>query len=506
MPVRHSRPTAAASVLIVGLLASASAGIVGAGPALAAAFTPANLVVVRVGDGSAAPNGTAASVFLDEYTPAGALVQSVPMPTSAAGSNRPLTMSNSASSEGALALSADGRYLTLAGYSATPGTSSVVGTTSSATPRVVGRVAGDGTIDTSTAITDAFSANNVRGAVTDDGSQFWAVGAANGVRLAPLGTTGTTTSISTTATNLRTASIAGGQLYVTTGAGTQGVYAVGMGTPTTGPATAVLVAGASNDYAAVFLDRSAAVVGVDSLYVAIDSGGSAGVLKFSFDGTTWTARGGFTTPGAVRGLTGAVVGGTAELFATTAAGSGSIVKVTDTAAFNAAIAATSTTLVTAGSNTALRGIAFAAAVVGGKRADDHRGAGGLDDRLRRHGHPVGDRHWHRSAELPVVRRSGRRHQRTHRWRHVVALHHASADRHDHLLGAGDERRGRGRQPYRDDHGQRGREHRPDDLADARTGAGADDRRPIQPARATNRGRRRRREPGERPRHRRDQRQ
>src|SRR6476646_382680 len=38
---------------------------------VSAAFTPGDLVVYRVGDGSASLTGIATAVFLDEYTPAG---------------------------------------------------------------------------------------------------------------------------------------------------------------------------------------------------------------------------------------------------------------------------------------------------------------------------------------------------------------------------------------------------------------------------------------------------
>src|SRR5262245_35223006 len=55
------------------------------GTMLGAAITPGDLVIYRVGDGSAALGTTATAVFLDEYTTAGSLVQSIAMPTSGAG-------------------------------------------------------------------------------------------------------------------------------------------------------------------------------------------------------------------------------------------------------------------------------------------------------------------------------------------------------------------------------------------------------------------------------------
>ncbi|GLZ39725.1 hypothetical protein Acsp05_33490 [Actinokineospora sp. NBRC 105648] len=342
--------------MVVAALAVGTAVVVQGQAAAAAGFAPGNVVVARVGTGDAALSSAATAVFLDEYTPAGVLVQSVPLPTA----GKRVTLSGSATSEGALTRSADGRYLTLAGYDADPGTAGVAGTTSAAVNRVVARVDGQGTVDASTTITDTFSANNVRGAATDDGSRFWVVGANGGVRLANLGTTGATTQINTAApTNLRTAVIGGGQLYVSSGSGTTGVYSVGTGLPTTGGQTPALTVPAASPYGIVALDRDPAVPGVDTLYVADDSA-TGGVLKFSSDGTAWTARGSFRPAGAAtRGITGEVTPSGVTLFATTS--TNLLVKVDDTAASAAPIAATSVTLRTAATNTALRGVALAPA-------------------------------------------------------------------------------------------------------------------------------------------------
>src|SRR5260221_102810 len=96
----------------------------------ASAFTPGNVIVYRVGDGVTALGSTATAVFLDEYTPAGTLVQSVAMPTTPSGSNRRLTASGAATSEGFLTLSSDGKFLALTGYDAALGTAAIAGTPS----------------------------------------------------------------------------------------------------------------------------------------------------------------------------------------------------------------------------------------------------------------------------------------------------------------------------------------------------------------------------------------
>lgn len=352
---RRKSAGALAALLAVPVLAV----VVGASSA-SADFAEGNLVVLRVGSGAATLSGSAAEVFLDEYTTAGSLVRSVPLPTAAAGGAHRLTLSGSATSEGALSRSADGRFLTLAGYDADPGTASVASSASASVARVIGRVDGTGVVDTSTALTDAYSGGNIRGAATDDGSRFWTVGSTGGVRLAAFGATTSTQINSAAPTNLRVVGIFGGQLYVSTGSAPTGVYSVGAGLPTTGGQAPALAAAVPSPYGFAALDRDPTVPGVDTLYVADDSA-SGGLLKFSSDGTTWTARGSLRPSGSgARGVTGAVTGASASLYVTTSTTSGQqLVKVEDTAAFDATLAPTATVLQTAAANTALRGVAFA---------------------------------------------------------------------------------------------------------------------------------------------------
>src|SRR5436189_2016020 len=77
---------------------------------LSAQIALGDLVVLRDGNGVAPLSNGSQAVFLDEYTTAGASVQSIPMPTSASGSDRAFTSSGSATSEGNLNQSVDGRY------------------------------------------------------------------------------------------------------------------------------------------------------------------------------------------------------------------------------------------------------------------------------------------------------------------------------------------------------------------------------------------------------------
>jgi hypothetical protein len=111
----------------------------------AAAFTAGNVAVYRVGSGTGLLVNTGNPVFIDEYTPSGALVQSIALPTAASGLNFPLIASGTAASEGGITRSVDEQCLWMMGYGVAPGGSSVSGTTSALVPRVAGRINTSGT-------------------------------------------------------------------------------------------------------------------------------------------------------------------------------------------------------------------------------------------------------------------------------------------------------------------------------------------------------------------------
>ncbi len=367
--VAPRRRIAGGAALVLAAATLAGLSVVSAPEASAAAFGSGNIVVARVGTGAAALASTATPVFLDEYTTSGVLVQTVTLPTAAAGANRALTLSGTATTEGALQLSADGAYLSLIGYDTAPGTASVTSSSAATINRVVARVAADGSVDTSTALGDAHTGASPRGAVSADGTSFWTTGGSGGVRVAGFGAT-TSTQLNAAPTNVRVPGIADGQLFASSQSGSNvGVNRIGTGLPTTTGQAATLLPGLASGLPAdpngfVFLDRGAAVPGVDTLYVADNSASPAGgVAKFSFDGTTWTARGNLRVNGAgARGIAGTVAGTQADLVVTTNVGGGALVRVADAAAFDAPIAAitsTVTQLAAAATNVAFRGVAFA---------------------------------------------------------------------------------------------------------------------------------------------------
>lgn len=317
--------------------------------------TPGNLLVVRVGTGAAALSNAAQATFVDEYTPAGALVRSIAMPTVPGGAQRALTNSGTATSEGHLSSSPDGRFYCLAGYDAAPGSASIAASLSAATPRVIARIGLDGSVDTSTSTTTAFSANNVRTAITSDGVQFWVAGANSGVQSLTLGSTTSTAASTGTPTNLRALFISGSDLFVTSAsAPTYGVLRVGSGLPTSGAALALLpgfpTAAGPSSYDFFFADAN-------TLYVADDrTVAPGGIQKWTWNGTAWTLAYSLLPTGtSVRALSGVVNGGTTTLYATTTQTSANtIVSVTDLGPTS-----TYTTVATSPLNTALRGIRVA---------------------------------------------------------------------------------------------------------------------------------------------------
>ncbi len=336
-------------------------------------FGLGNLVAVRVGDGTGSLSSTAAPVFLDEFSPAGSAIQSIALPTAVSGSNHMLTLGGSSVGEGALNLSSNGKYLTLAGYDAEPGTANVATTASSTVNRVVARVDASGLVDTTTAMNDGYTGGTtgIRSAVTDDGTRFWTGGQAGsglglgGVRYVSYGNSTSSTALGTAPNNrpnnVRVVEIFNNQLYVSLVTGMitlTGVATFGTGLPTTTQQSTFVLpnfSGAGDLYGFVMLDRNASIAGLDTLYVA-DQG--VGLLKYSFDGANWNARGGVA--GSLTGIAAAVRGNVVDVYATSGTGGGNtIVKLTDTAAFDADLTDTFTTIATAASNTAFRGLAFA---------------------------------------------------------------------------------------------------------------------------------------------------
>lgn len=345
--------------------ATAIAGTLAALTGSAAPFKPGNIVVARVGDGSAALTTAATEVFLDEYTPAGRLVQTIALPTSIGSTNRILTASGTATTELSMTRSVDGRYLVLAGYGATPGTTGVTTSATADVARVIALIGADGNVDTSTSAGDAFDGGSIRAAATVDGTSFYSVGSKGGVYYQAYGNSAGT-QLNTAPVAARSINVAGGNLYISGNTNPYyGISQVGTGLPTADGQTVTALTGfpgasaGSSPNSFYFADLSADVPGVDVVYVA-DDRASAGIQKWSLVNSTWTLNG--TVAGSaslmVRGLGGTTTGTAVSLVTTTGSG---LFALSDNAGYNAApsLTALPAATATAATNTAFRGIAFA---------------------------------------------------------------------------------------------------------------------------------------------------
>lgn len=210
-------------------------------------FQEGNLVVYRLGTGSVGTESydlsvsNSAPIFLDEYTfdedGLLELIQSVPLPETTDGNNISCVGVPSGHQMGLISRSECGRYIIVGGYEAFLATSgahkyqSSWGYDAALRRRVIARVDVDGNINTTTALTDAYSKKDVRGVTSYDGSQFWITGDQDntfGDGLTRYTTFGATSSIKINDLTGRSVITHKGQLYAV---GQERIYRMGMGLP-----------------------------------------------------------------------------------------------------------------------------------------------------------------------------------------------------------------------------------------------------------------------------------
>ena len=263
------------------------------------AFTKGNLVLYKVGKSTADSLSSAGfPVSLDEYTTNGTFVRNHPMPVTVSGPNRRIISSGSSSTEGMMSRSEDKKFLIVTGYDTIPDSdrSAISSSTSANVNRVVGVIGADGSIDATTALTDAYNTNSFRSVASTNGTDIWLAGNGSagtaGVRYTTKGST-TSTLLSTSVTNIRVVNIFKGQLYCTTGSGAfKSISAVGTGLPTTSGQTIAVLPGMPNVTASTEDPNTFSIKPVtgDTAYIA-DSRAknrSGGVQKWAYNGTTWT--------------------------------------------------------------------------------------------------------------------------------------------------------------------------------------------------------------------------
>lgn len=327
----------------------------------AADFTGGNLVVYRVGTPGGTLTNAAAKVFLDEYSPSGTLQQSIALPTTAANGNLPLTAAGQSRSEGLISGSPDGRYVTVTGYAAAPGTTGPSGASLTASSpatvaRVVGLVDGHGGVDTSIALTGAATPSIIRSAATDNGDDVVIAGGDGHLLATTLGGTSTSSAGGTDSSNYNQLSYQSGKLF-TSGILNDRLALVSPGgtlTPVPNLPDNLLTYG----YAVLDLTDGLGWNGTtaDTIYLANASERAGTVDKYRYTGTKWVSAGAVDVPG-VSGLVADVSGGAVSLALTTP---GKLLTVSDPNGSASTFAATGpTVLASAPAGTEFRGVALA---------------------------------------------------------------------------------------------------------------------------------------------------
>lgn len=140
----------------------------------AAPFTAGDIVVERMGSPTESIANTGNTIYLDELTPNGTLVQSIQIPNSGANS---LIDDGTSGNEGGMTLSANGLYLVFPGYNTTlPFASSLTASTATVVPRGIGLVDTNGNFTLAATSTSVYSGSAFRGAASDGNGNFWGSG------------------------------------------------------------------------------------------------------------------------------------------------------------------------------------------------------------------------------------------------------------------------------------------------------------------------------------------
>lgn len=361
-------------------IASAAAAITAMSCAstFAGAFTPGNLVVERLGNGSQTLTANGNTIFFDEYTTSGSHVQAISIPDSTNGTNAgptPMVESGTGGTTGSISLTPDGQTLCFPGYATnTNNASSIVSAASTAVFRAIGTLNANGTFTRVATSSAAFSGSNLRGAAGDGENNFWGAGTASSTAVNAgvyyFGTAASASDISSG--NYRNVKVYNGQLWYTTASGTVGIYTYsGQPTATSTPVLTVPFASADSDYNFVVSPSGNVIYEADDGGFAASSGG---IWKWTGSGTNWTRQynllntgtkgtGCFglavnwnTTPPTLYATTTTMVNTNVQSGAfSTIASTNSLIMVQDTGAPTTNV----TVLATAGAKTFFRGVSFA---------------------------------------------------------------------------------------------------------------------------------------------------
>ena len=227
--------------------------------------------------------------WLDEYTTAGVLVQSIELPTT---TPLALTDSGKASSGGQFSLSADGTSINLFGYDVNSGTGSAT-SSASETAAVVGA---NGTAQLEQFVDQATS--NARSAVYDPSTGKLYTSGGLGLFESTFSAGGTPTTTQIVSGSTGNVQIVSGDVYYSSGTS---VFRL-AGEPTTATGgTTVVSDGSGNSPGQFFFARLGTGptyqnTSADTIYVADSKATNGTLFKFTWNGSTWSAAGTITGP------------------------------------------------------------------------------------------------------------------------------------------------------------------------------------------------------------------
>jgi hypothetical protein len=379
-------------VLSLGVASVALASL--ASTASAAIPTNGNLVVLRVGDGTATLGTAATQSTLFEFnkTALSSPVQSVNLSATPAYQ---LVNAGSATSEGYITVNAG--MIAVAGYDGTVGTAGISGSTAAANRRILGfsvnsDIAAAPAINYTLPNASFYTSSAFRSAAAASPTEFYTTGGNQGQYLVNGGGSGTATLVSSTVTNSRVVAVS---TFAASGGGTQtrllfshatattpGVNSTGVGLPTSSVASSSFagavhtVSGSPFSSTASHSSFSISPNGL-TMYIADDAATSPAVHKlvrsipagaFTFAYSIRLNTGGSSATGARGLVVDYFTGGFPVIYATTTETSANrLVSVVDDGITTSGtvgsttanvLAAAATLLQTAPANTAFRGVAL----------------------------------------------------------------------------------------------------------------------------------------------------
>ncbi|BCU78752.1 esterase-like activity of phytase family protein [Luteolibacter sp. LG18] len=342
MHASPSSPGRKAAVLIgtAGLAAMPLAPL-----AHAAAFTAGNIAVLQA-DNASANNTTATIVELNPATANQTPANTLAIPSTGSSA---LRISGSATSTGYLANSNDGTLVCFTGHNST----TTSGNANTILARGVGSFDPSGTYALQATYTGG-SGNQTRSAISLNNTA-WFIGDQGGVY-----TNGSTSA--SPSGNFRSVKSFGGAAYIfQASASAAPVSTLSAPSGSTLVGLPGLPIGDSNKQDFYLVSSGDNGAAFDVLYVL----SSTGIAKYSLVSGSWTANGSYTLSGGGFGLAAVDNGSGALLYVSTGTGgtaANSVLKLTDTAGYNATInitTANNVTLYTAPSGATVKGVAFA---------------------------------------------------------------------------------------------------------------------------------------------------